>query len=147
MPVYQQYPKRAVMWPHDDTITAGDTTFVGATPSGTASSMFSYWTQSTAALNDERTNGFFVAAGTYTITIRYIKATSAATLTCYVDGTSIGTADMYAAATAEGSTVFSNVSITTPGWHQFKIKATSKNASSSNYKMFMEVYSVKQSSD
>lgn len=146
MPIITQYPKRATMWPHDDTVTVGNV-LVGAAPAGTAAAYFGYWTTGTAAINDERTNSFYVAAGTYTITIRYIKAGSAGIATCYVDGVSIGTADMYAAATAEGATLFTGIVIATDGNHQFKIKATSKHASSSGYKMFMEVYSVKQASD
>lgn len=139
------FPTRYTFWPHTDTVVAGNA-LVGATPSGSGT-LFSYWTQSTPALNDERTNGCMLRAGTYTMTFWYYRISSAAVMTVYIDGVSQGTLDMYNAVAAANSVATMSVTVVGDGYHKITLKATSKNASSTNYNMFLHVYDIKPSAD
>jgi len=141
MPVFApRPPKRATIWPNTDRVVAGNG-IVGSGPDGTTYCRFSYWTQSAPAINDERSNSFFLRAGTYTFRLRGLTTSTAGIATIYIDGVSQGTIDMYAAAAASGAGTLA-ITVTTDGYHTLNIKMASKNASSSNYNCFAECYDI-----
>lgn len=94
------------------------------------------YTNSTTTQNDQIDFLIGVSGGTYTIVLMYTKATSVGIATILVDGSSVGTIDMYA-----GSTTNNNVSSLTgvsiaAGRRTISIKIATKNASSSQYRIF-----------
>lgn len=94
-----------------------------------------YLTNTSAAVNDGRTWDYIRGSGgTYTLTSYHWVLTSGGVVTWYLDGTSLGTVDTYAAANTGGQTAVVATGITlSEGWHSFGWKVTSKHASSSGY--------------
>lgn len=100
---------------------------------------------SPAVLNDYQQFVVCVKPGIYTIVINYAKQNSSAIVSIIVDGTTIDTLDMY------NSSIVYNVLYTSPlvklgGRHTIKIQATSKNASSSSYNIYLSYAQVKNAS-
>lgn len=141
MPVFApRPPKRATIWPETDRVVAGNA-IAGSGPDGTSYTRHSYWAQSAAAINDERSNSFFLRAGTYTFRLRGLTTNAAGIATVYVDGVSQGTIDMYAVSAASGVGTLS-IAVLTDGYHTLNLKMASKNGSSSNYNLFAECYDI-----
>ena len=146
MPVFApRPPKRATIWPNTDRVVAGNA-ISGSGPDGTSYARFSYWAQAAAAINDERSNSFFLRAGTYTFRLRGLTTNAAGIATIYIDGVSQGTIDMYAAAAASGAGTLS-ITVVGDGYHKLNIKMASKNGSSSNYSLFAECYDIYPAAD
>jgi hypothetical protein len=75
-----------------------------------------------------------IAAGTYSVQIAYKAYTTRGILNLKVDGTQIGgTVDQYASPSTYTSSTFGNVTFATAGTHVIRLTVTGKNASSTNY--------------
>lgn len=133
-------PKRATIWPNTDRVVAGNA-IAGSGPDGTSYCRFSYWPQSAAAINDERSNSFFLRAGSYTFRLRGLTTSASGIATIYIDGVSQGTIDMYAGAAASAANTLA-ITVISDGYHTLNIKMASKNGSSSNYSLFAECYDI-----
>lgn len=139
------FPKRATIWPHTDTVITGNA-ISGAGPDGTAYCRFSYWSQSASAINDERSNSFVLAAGSYTFRLRSLRTTSAGIATVYVDGVSQGTIDFYnGSADSYAGTLA--ITVVGDGYHKLNIKMATKNGSSGGYTLYPECYDIYPSAD
>lgn len=100
--------------------------------SSTGSVLMAGISNGAGALNDSIEWVIGLSKGTWNLTIWFRKSTNTAIVTAYMDNVSIGTFDTYA------SPVYVKLTITgfivpNTGKHILKLKATSKNASSSGY--------------
>jgi len=81
-----------------------------------------------------------LAAGTYSIAINYTKSTAYGKFDLYMDGVKVNstTLDAYAASTSYNNQWnVTGVVIATGGWHVLKILTNGKNASSSDYRLYV----------
>lgn len=85
------------------------------------------------ALNDYVTAKVALDAGTWTVTVIHDKDTNRGIATVSLGGSTLGTIDAYAAATANVVTQFTGVTVATAGVYDLKLLITGKNGSSSNY--------------
>lgn len=98
------------------------------------------WIQNSSnAQNDERGWDLVLAAGTWELTLCYVKATSGGIATVMLDNVSTGlTIDTY-----NGSTAFvivsavSGITVASTGKRRVSLKAATKNASSSGYSLLL----------
>lgn len=137
------FPTRAVIWPGTDLVTAGGA-LTGANPSA-APTFYSYWYQ-TEAQNNERTNAFDLAAGSYTFQCWFYRITSGGIVTIYVDEVSQGTIDTYGTAVPNTSGTLA-ITVVGNGRHKLRIKTATKNASSSNYGFYPQIYNIYPAAD
>lgn len=88
-----------------------------------------------ALVNNYMTWDVPLVAGTWTVTVQYAKSSNVGVTTASIDGVDLSpTVDGYAAGASYNNVVqWSGVSVTTPGVKEFKLRADSKNASSSSY--------------
>jgi hypothetical protein len=86
-------------------------------------------------------------AGSYTLKLIYYGINSAAIATIYIDGVSQGTVDMYDAGSTPIKISTLAITVVGDGYHKINLKVASKNASSSNYNMFMQCYNIYPASD
>ena len=89
-----------------------------------------------AAINDSVTYDVALDAGTWTVTVIHFKVNSGGIADVILDGSSIGTINMYqvsATATWNVVTQFTGVTVATPGVYDLELIASSKDPSSSNY--------------
>lgn len=89
--------------------------------------------ESTGAQNAEIIWPVTLSAGTWTFELLHSKNTDVGIYTVYLDDTSIGTIDGYAADTKNQVGTITSVSVTATGRYMLKIKMATKNGSSSNY--------------
>lgn len=86
------------------------------------------------AVNNYITWDVPLVAGTWTVTLIHGKTTDAGILTASLDGVDLtGTSDAYAATAYNTVQQWTGVSVTTGGVKEFKVRADTKNASSSSY--------------
>lgn len=113
-----QLPTRATLWHEDSTVTVG-----GAIAPAT-SGVYNYesvWLQSPAANGDTFTQAFWLAAGTYTMSIRYSGDTGRGKCTFSIDGTSIGTIDFNQGVfTANAIAYITPFTISSSGYHTLR---------------------------
>jgi len=88
-----------------------------------------------SALNNYYTWDVPLIAGTWTITVIYDKDTNGPITTASLDGVDLSpTVDAYAASSSYNNVVqWTGISVATGGIKEFKLRADSKNASSSGY--------------
>lgn len=99
-----------------------------------------YWDNNTSsALNDESVWNVALDAGTWTATFIYYRLTNAPIITAYLDSTSLGTVDMYGSAATDTVATITGITVATAGVYAFKVKATSKNGSSSGYRQLWQM--------
>lgn len=122
------FPKRATMWHNDSLVLVGNA--LGRNITSTWYSDRAY--QSPGAINDAFTNGFLLAAGSYTLAIYCQPSTDNGIITWYVDGVSQGTTDHYNGSTTDDRKTLA-ITVTTDGWHVLEGVVASKNGSSSGY--------------
>lgn len=140
---YLGYPKSQVGSAHSIDLTAEPASKVGtwAYAAGTKGEV-QY--NSTAALNDSATFDIFVlTTGIYKLNLMCEKFTDAAIMTIQIDGVTIDTHDLYAAAAAVSRYSSGATAITLhAGWHTITVVALTKNASSSAYAMRLKSATV-----
>lgn len=110
--------------------------FVAGGAVATASSTSQYYNLYTfqpGALNDEFQFQQFLAAGNYTLYLLGLKFSAYGIATVRVNGTSIGTIDLYNASFLFNVVMSIPFSVSFTGNHLFNFKIESKNASSSGY--------------
>jgi hypothetical protein len=96
--------------------------------------LHNYTMESSGAQNDEINFDLIIAAGTWTFELIHQKSSARGICTLSLDGTSIGTIDMY-----NGTSVLSTrssvtgVSVATTGKKRLRLKMATKNASASSY--------------
>lgn len=106
-----------------------------------SAALFGGYRRATTLVNDEMVWKVQLGAGTWTVTVVSTHAANAPILTATLDGTSIGTIDLYGAGTTKNSQdSLTGVSVATSGVYSFKLAALSKNASSSAY--IAQVYAI-----
>lgn len=91
---------------------------------------------------------FVIAAGTYTLAMHGVKATTAGKVDGYIDGSATPTwtgDDWYAAATSENEFTHS-VTFTTGGRHTLRMKINGKNAASADYRLLLSYLTLVPSS-
>lgn len=95
----------------------------------------SIWNNTTTrALNDEITYKACLDVGTYTLFLIATTDSDGAILTLGLDGTSVGTVDLYSAGTTRNVTkTITGIAVATAGLYTISFKAASKNPASSNY--------------
>lgn len=103
--------------------------------------------QNASAVNDEWTNQFFLAAGTYTFYIIGIRQAGGGSLDLWVDETSWAQLDFYAAATGTNFVFSGSITIATDGIHKLRGKVVGKNPSSSGYVANISVMYFKKAAD
>lgn len=100
----------------------------------TSSFFAGYWTQTPGAINDSREAEFTCTSGEYRIFFGVHKNNNCAIMTIKIDGSSIGTIDLYNATLQLNQHLQSaSFDITEDSTHTLEIAALSKNASSSSY--------------
>lgn len=125
------YPKRATMWHDESLFIAG-----GAVTRNSISLTHPYTTRTfttTPAVDDEFTNSFSVASGTYTLSQLGVSGTNRGIITWFIDGVSQGTTDWYNATLVEGVVKTLSVTVVGDGYHKISGKLATKNASSTDY--------------
>jgi hypothetical protein len=84
-----------------------------------------------------------LAAGTWTITLIGIKSTDYGICTVSLDGSSVGTLDMYAASSTNNNVMsLTGVTVSATGKKRLLLKMATKNASSSAYKAAVNIVSL-----
>ncbi len=84
-----------------------------------------------------------VPAGTYQVQMKWKGNTSRGTMQLAVDGTNLGsTLDQYSAAQAYPTTTFGTVTFPSTGSHDIRLTVTAKNASSSNYYLSADKFTL-----
>jgi hypothetical protein len=105
-----------------------------------------YFRRVTVAQNNELTSEFTCTPGEYRVYLRHLTTAGSGIVKIRIDGVSIGTIDLYSAAT-----VYNNYSqsasfdITDSGIHTINLKMETKNAASANYALFfnsVDVYRI-----
>lgn len=95
------------------------------------------------AQNDEITFPVALATGTYKFEIYYVKGNNCGILTLQIDGSSVGTIDMYNGSTSyDISGSITGIVVATAGLKTVSLKIATKNASSSNYRMNLTACSL-----
>lgn len=85
------------------------------------------------AQNDELAYNLPMSAGTWTITLITRKSSNTGICTVLIDGTSVGTADTFAASVGLGIFNITGVTVATSGVHKVTLRAATKNASSTGF--------------
>lgn len=96
--------------------------------------------ESTGAQNDETAVDVWLDTGTYKIAVVHNENTSHGIETHSLDGTTVGTIDEYNAGGAQVNQYdeITGIAIATAGVYEYKIKAATKNAGSSNYYLSLD---------
>lgn len=125
------YPKRATMWHKDSLVITGNA--ISELANASQFTGFLYH-QSPAANGDKWTNGFFLAAGGYTLHFLGSRSSGAGKLDIKLDGVLLGNVDHYNATTVLNQELYGNFeTIVGDGWHTLECIVNGKNASSSGY--------------
>jgi hypothetical protein len=84
-----------------------------------------------------------IAAGTYSVTMKWKGHPSRGQLSLKIDGTQIGsTLDQYSASPSYPTTTFGNVTFSSSGTHKIRLTVTGKNSASSNYILSADQFSL-----
>lgn len=128
-----EYPNNAVMWHDQSIILAGN----ARTTVFDANHRYNYLMyQNAAANNDEWTNGFVCAAGTYSINFLTITDADRGMLDVYVDDVSVATGlDFYLASVVRNTVISASGIVLTAGYHTLRCKVNGKHASSTGYRI------------
>lgn len=82
-------------------------------------------------------------AGTWTLTAIYRKMSAYGIATFYLDATSLGTVDTYAASASNNNvSQITGITVATPAVYALKMKAETKNASASQYFLVMNLLTL-----
>ena len=129
------YPKTWTMWHDQSKVTNGN----AIRKSNNSNQPYGrYADQNAPANGDISENGFYVAAGTYTLKMLIIKETDTGKLDISIDGGSvIGTIDFYGSLAWGQEVSISSVVISTDGYHKLVMTVNGKNASSSDYHCYI----------
>lgn len=128
LPWANQYTSRTGTW-----VIATDTGSVGD----------AYYSNSSGAQNDETTWTLALPVGTFSLIWVCLKSTDYAIATWKVDGTSIGTVDMYAgSATRNNILSITGWTVAAAGTKTLQYIAATKNASSSSYKCALNTMAI-----
>ncbi len=138
------YPKRATLWHDESTVITGNAIATDTSGSGRYTTR-AY--QNAPAINDEFTNGMYLEAGTYTLSVLGQSNTNCGQVTWYIDGVSAVSAQDWYAASGAFATKTASVTVSTDGWHVLKGIVAGKHASSSNYFLVLVKMWFKQASD
>lgn len=136
-----QYPTYATLWHSASKATAG----TAITTVLTSSQIYCAYTRPTTPANgDTFEQQFLMAAGTYNLTILYIKNTYHGKLDLYIDDVLIFNAlDLYAASIAFNQMHTGTVSLVTSGLHTLRGVTNGKNISSSDYYLLITAFWLK----
>lgn len=125
------YPKRATLW-HDEALVVVGTTLL--TLVNASQKYYTYTQLTTPADGDSWTQGFFLAAGSYTLSFLYVQGTSGGKVDWYIDDLLVvSQLECYAAATTWNVLQTASVSVLTSGAHVLKGIVNGKHASSAGY--------------
>lgn len=132
----------ARMWHHEAVAVVGQPVAVGS-----GAGYFPYhksWLQSLAGINNSFENYFTLNAGTYNFEVLFNRDSASGIVTWSVDGTVIGTTDLYGSAVSYVRASIADVTISTSGKHTLTGTLASKNASSSGYVARLYKYSFRE---
>lgn len=140
------FPRRATMW-HDESIsTAGASLTRNSVDTNASYNTRTF--RSTAALNDEFTNGFFIADDSYTFALLAGRTgNDSGILTIEIDGVSQGTIDLYTVSFTYNVIFTLTATVLTDGWHTLTVRTTSKNGASSGYQAVLTKFWLYPSAD
>lgn len=111
-------------------------------PSGTGW-LQGWWTQAAPAQDDSWTFKVSMSAGTYTFMFLGLQAADAPILHVYDGATQLGTVDTYATSYAYSVPLkATGLVVASSGLKDLKIAAESKNASSSGYKVYAQMFAL-----
>lgn len=92
------------------------------------------YASSSSVQNDEIGWDVIMAAGTWTISILTVTGASSGIITASLDGTTVGTIDLYSASTVFNSLkTITGIAVSTSGKQRLLLKMAAKNPSSSSY--------------
>jgi len=138
------YPKRATMWHKDSLPLSGSAIGLLANTGQFTALLFR---QSPSVNGDSWTNGFFLAAGSYTLHFLAAKSNGAGKLDVSVDGTYWDTLDFYNASTTLNQDFSGALTVAADGWHVVEGTVNGKHASSSGYVINLTCISVIPTAD
>jgi hypothetical protein len=131
IPTSASYPRRATIWADELTVLAGNALTVSAQTAQTHD-LLAFRTF--PAAGDSETGSFFLAAGTYTLSILTQKNNDRGIADWYIDDVKvISGQDRYNATLVVNFVYTQTVTIATSGNHILKMVVTGKNAASSNF--------------
>lgn len=134
-------PRHVDIWPWAKTFSQVGTWGRGNSGSYLGLGLFS--NSASQALNDEIVYKVALDSGTWTFT--FIGQTNSASgiSTAYLDSTSLGTSDWYSASgTNNVVKQITGIVISSPNVYDLKLKMTSKNASSTNYRLSLHLITL-----
>lgn len=144
IPAAAIYPKRSMIF-HEESIVLNGGAIDFLVDTG---QIFNgYARQTTPAVQDEWTNGCFLRAGTYTMTLIGSRTSASGKVDIYYQGISFVTFDLYRATTELNYRVTASVTFSDDGWHKIDGVVSSKNASSSGYLARITAISFRQAND
>lgn len=131
--LYANMPARWTCWHDESTVTAGNA-ITSVTDTSQRHNTVSY--QDAAAQNDEFTQGAWLKRGNYSFGYTAISDSDGGIADCYIDDILFDQIDLYSAAKTNNVTeTKGGLFIEDAGWHVLKVKAATKNGSSSGYKL------------
>ena len=92
-----------------------------------------YLKNNPAAINDEVNWDVIMSAGIWTVEVLHTRSTDCGIVTVQLDGSSVGTIDLYGTTARNIISSLAGVSVATGGKKRLKFLMATKNASSSNY--------------
>jgi hypothetical protein len=127
--IYEQYPTRAILEHHQSRVQAGNALTVDWSSQDVGAPR-AY--QDAAAVDDQWTHEFVIAEGTYTLNFRCRTTGDSGIMSVKIDGSVVGTVDLYAGAANTNKTI-SSVAISGSGKHTLEVTMSSKNGSATDY--------------
>lgn len=142
-----RFPLRAVMWHDEAIVTVGNA--MAKTIDAAQSYAFYMIRTPSSGDGDAFTNGCFLAAGTYTLSVLGATMDTAGKADYLLDGVSISTGqDWYSASiTRNVVKTIADVVVTYSGWHALTVTVNGKNGSSSAYRIPLTKYWFTPSAD
>lgn len=138
-------PRRATMWHDEATITVGN----ALSPEQNDSPLYNFYAlQRTSANGDTFTNSFFLASGTYTLSVLGQTASGNGTIDLYIDDVLVASGfDWYSGSTVWNVKKTATVTVIGDGYHVFKGVTNGHNGGSSGYEVVLTKYWLKPSAD
>lgn len=127
------YPVTATLWRDEDVVTVGNA-LISTVDAAQLYAFTAY--QNAAANGDTFTHKFFLAAGTYTLSVLGITASDAGKIDWYLDAEGspqISGQDWYAGGTTRNVIQTASITVTGSGVHTLKGVLNGKNGSSTNF--------------
>ena len=129
-PIDQEFPKQTTLLFDEFVVEVGNSKQTNL-QSNQFYNFFSF--QNPAALNDQSSRQFFLAAGNYTLNILGTSSTNRGISQILIDEVVQGTLDWYAAKNTQNVIKTLTVTVPSDGTHKLTCKASGKNVASTDY--------------